>query len=203
MNIGDVFTNNAGQELVILSTQTVTRKCGKGTYKKAVVKFLETGTTKEAYFENIAVGKVRDEYAVSCYGVGYLGDRDKTIPYYKQASQLWRNMLKRCYSEKDEKGYKGAVVVSPRWLCLENFVNDLPKLKNFDRWLKGGKCSKTRFQLDKDMLGDGTVYSPHVCLFISEHENKSLGAINARAWDTRTGGIKPDHKILDRDLVKS
>lgn len=203
MNIGDVFTNNAGQEFVILSTQLVLRKCGRGYHKKAVVKFFETGTTKEAYFENIKAGKVRDDYAISCYGVGCLGNRDKSVPYYIQANQLWRNMLKRCYSDKDPKGYKGAVIVCKRWLCLENFVNDLPKLKNFDKWLEGGTCSKTRYQLDKDILGDGTVYSPHVCMFVTENENKRLGAINARAWDARMGGVKPDHKVLDRDLVKS
>lgn len=175
MKVGDILKNNADQELKILDIFRKKRSDSKSTYEMAVVQFLETGTTKEVYTSNLYRGKVRDEYAPSYYGIGYLGFRDKSCGYYKQGNQLWRNMLKRCYCEKDPKGYFGYSFVCNRWLCLANFLEDLPKLKNFDRWLEGGSCSSTRYNLDKDVLGDGVWYSPHNCQFITEFENKSLG----------------------------
>ena len=202
MKIGEIYENNSGQQFVVLKEFSKKRNTGKGTYTMYTVKFLTTGTVKDVYRENAIVGKVRDDYAISVYGVGFLGFRDKQCGFYKQGKQLWLNMMKRCYCAKDDRGYKGSVVVCPRWQCLELFLKDLPELKNFNLWLEGGKCSSTRYQLDKDVLGDGTVYSKETCMFITEKENKTLGAINARAWDKRYGGVKPTNKVLDRDLAK-
>lgn len=175
MQVGDILKNNAGQEFKILNIFRKRRQDSKSSYEMATVQFLETGTTKEVYTSNLYYGKVRDEYAPSYYDIGYLGFRDKDCGYYKQGNQLWRNMLKRCYCEKDPRGYFGYAFVCKRWLCLANFLEDLPKLKNFDKWLEGGVCSSTRYNLDKDVLGDGVWYSPHNCQFITEFENKSLG----------------------------
>lgn len=173
MQVGDILKNNAGYEFEVLN---IFRKEYKHKPQlMATVQFLETGTTKEVYVSNLTKGKIRDEYSPSYYGVGYLGDRSKSFEYYKQGEQLWRNMLKRCYYENEPKGYFGHAFVCKRWLCLSNFLEDLPKLKNFDKWLQGGKCSHTKYNLDKDVLGDGVWYSPHNCQFITEHENKSLG----------------------------
>lgn len=185
MKIGDKFTTNAGLVCKVIRVLSS---------KKVIVEFEKTHTTKEVYNENLYKGKVRDHYYPSTYDIGYLGDIDKTIPYYKQANQLWRNMMKRCYSRADNHGYRGSVSVDSRWLCLANFMADLPKLENFDKWLEGGSCTKTKYQLDKDILGDGTLYSLYTCKFISEHENKSLGALNARAWDARYGRETPKTK---------
>lgn len=193
MKQGDLFTSNSGHQCRVV-------KVISG--RKVVITFINTGTTKEVYVENLLKGKVRDEYEISIYNVGYLGFRDPNIDYYIKGGQLWRNMLKRCYSEKDTKGYAGVVVVEPRWHCLATFLEDLPKLENFDKWLNyNGKGCK--YQLDKDINGDGTVYSLSTCKFITEFENKSLGAINARAWDSRYGRSKPENKIYKRDLAGS
>lgn len=173
MEIGNKFFNNAGQEFEVI--KTFLKPTPKKTYKKALVKFLLTGTIKECYQENIIAGKVRDMYAPSCYDIGYFGDVDKTVKYYKQGYQLWRNMFKRCYSTKDPKGYYGkGIVVDARWHSLETFIKDLPKLKNFDMWLNAKELGVS-YQLDKDFLGDGKVYSIHTCQFITEFENKSAG----------------------------
>lgn len=186
MKVGDVFITNSGLNCSVIKIVN---------NKKVIIKFHNTGSVREVYIENLLSGKVRDLYNPSCYGIGYLGDIDKTIPYYKQAVQLWRNMFKRCYSEKDDRGYRGSVIVDTRWHNLATFIADLPKLENFNKWLQGGTCTKTKYQLDKDCLGDGSVYSVHTCKFITEHENKSLGAINARNWDSRYNRNRPLHKI--------
>lgn len=171
--------NNAGLEFEIISL------LGN---KQCIVKFTETGYTRQADINNVRAGKVRDHYAKSVYGRGYNGNHDNKKPYWKKARQLWTNMMKRCYSDKDTRGYlfKSQAVVDERWHCFANFLDDISELPNFDKWLAGGDCTQTRYTLDKDVLcGDHKVYSKHTCQFISEHENKRLGAIQARKTDPR------------------
>lgn len=167
-----------------LNERRESNSCGSFTIiwkqgKKCFVQFDHTGYTKEANIDNARAGKVTDPYYPNSYGVGYLGE-PKEEPYKKQAYQLWRNMLKRCYSKKDPRGYYGkGVSVDARWLCFANFLEDVPKLKNFDKWLNGHKKDQPKFNLDKDLLIEGNkVYSRETCQFISEYENKSAGGIN-------------------------
>lgn len=164
--------NNSGQTFIVLDERKVNRVNSKGYHRQVLVQFKDTGTTKWVYRENATKGKVNDPYAISVYGIGYMGDADKSLPYYKQAMQLWRNMMKRCYSTKDKKGYYGFAFVCTRWHCFENFINDLPQLENFDLWLSK---ENGNYNLDKDKYGDGKYYSKENCCFITEHENKSLG----------------------------
>lgn len=138
---------------------------------KVLVRFLETGSLVVAWSGNLSAGKVSDPYHKSRLGIGYLGHFEKTY-YYKQAYQLWSNMLKRCYDPNDKKGYFGkGVSVDPHWHCFANFVQDLPTLGGFGMWY--AKLGK--YNLDKDMLGDGKTYSKDTCWFIPESNNKSLG----------------------------
>lgn len=172
MSIENSYLNNAGQEFVVL--KEFRKKHGDREHNKWIVQFTDTGTTKEVYRENATAGKVRDEYAIAVYGKGYQGTFSKEqFPYWKQARQLWRNMMKRCYSTKDMKGYYGYATVCDRWHCFSTFLADLPTLNNFDLWLNP---IDEKYNLDKDKIGNGTVYSPLNCQFITEHENKSLGA---------------------------
>lgn len=164
--IDEIFTsNNSGDFRAVL-------KYGN----KYLIQFLDTGYSCEVFIENAKKGKVRDPYKPSVYSRGYEGVFDKKKhPYWKQAKQLWCNMMKRCYSEKDPKGYfhKG-VTVDDRWLCFANFLEDLPKLKNFSLWVNNGT---TKYNLDKDLIVRGNkVYSKELCQFITEFENKSEGS---------------------------
>lgn len=148
---------------------------------KCIIQFVDTGYTTKALYENIKLGKIADPYRKTCYGVGYVGEFKRTY-YWKQAKQLWRNMLKRCYSEKDSKGYfnKG-ITVDDRWLCFDNFNEDLPKLENFDLWLEGQRDNATKYNLDKDFKIDGNkVYSREACMFLTESFNKSYTSRNRK-----------------------
>lgn len=165
------FVSNSGKEFVILSKQG----------KKCIIQFTETGTTRTALYDNLVKGKVRDYYAKTSYGVGYPGEFKK-VSYWKQANQLWRNMLKRCYFQKDPRGYFGEAFVDARWLCFANFLEDLPKLQNFDAWLKGQNGDAQKYNLDKDRICKGNkVYSRETCQFLTEFENKSDGGKNRQA----------------------
>ena len=156
-----VYKNKSGLEFEVVERLSK---------EKVLVRFIETGSLVVAWSGNVAAGKISDPYHKSRLNIGYLGHFDKK-PYYKQAYQLWSNMLKRCYDKNDPKGYytKG-VVVDPHWHCFSNFLNDLPKLEGFNFWVTNQK-----YQLDKDTIGDGKTYSKETCAFIPETLNKSLG----------------------------
>jgi hypothetical protein len=156
--------NNKGLEFIILKEF--------GTPIKWLVRFIETGSTRVALKANASKGKITDLYHRSRYNVGYHGDVKK-VYYQKQATQLWANMLKRCYTD-DPKGYKKwGTLVSPRWHCLANFIEDIFFLDRFDEWV----VNTTKMNLDKDTKCPGcNIYSPDTCVFIGENLNKSLGA---------------------------
>lgn len=174
---------NDGSEFIILKTFLKPRKNSSTlNHRMWVVQFTETGTTMTVYRDNACKGKLKDPYKRSVYGQGYLGFVDKSKSYYKQANQLWRNMMKRCYSQKDTKGYYGKAFVDERWKCFSNFLEDLPKLNNFNLWLKGFK-SGVKYNLDKDLLSaDNKIYSRDTCQFVTEYENKSEGAKNGKPY---------------------
>lgn len=168
------FINNSGEKFKAFSRNG----------KKVKVVFEATGYTCEVFIDNARVGKVKDPYARSYLGVGYLGNADKRNPIYKQAMQLWRNMVKRCYNPKDEKGYYGKCLVSEDWLCFANFLKDIRELENFNEWLNGHNKGQPKYNLDKDLKVEGNkIYSKLLCSFVTEYENKSAGAKNARRLD--------------------
>ena len=157
---------------------TILEKTGN----RCKIVFKETGYTTTAYLENLKVGKVHDPYSKNCYSVGYHGEPAET-PYKDFAYTLWRNMLKRCYSQNDPRGYYGKgndVSVDERWLSFANFVDDLPHLNNFQQWLNG-QMDKTsvQFNLDKDFAYLGcNVYSRDNCQFLEEGLNKRVTSKN-------------------------
>jgi hypothetical protein len=157
------YTNMSGLEFSIIE------RVGKD---KVLVKFTETGSVVETWRGNCKAGKVADPFHKSRLGIGYLGFFQKTS-YHKPAYQLWSNMLKRCYDKNDKKGYYGRCVVAPEWHCYATFLDSLPKLEGFSDWKE-----RKNMNLDKDILGDGTVYSHLTCKFVTEFENKSLGKKN-------------------------
>ena len=151
-----------------------------------LIQFKDTGTTMQVLKANAIKGKVKDPYAVSVWGVGYVGFFSRKLPYWKQANQLWRNMMKRCYCEKDPRGYFGTAFVDSRWKCFANFLEDLPKLDNFEKWLDGF-ISGVKYNLDKDLKVEGNkLYSREVCSFVLESVNKSEGAKNGKPFTKKS-----------------
>lgn len=134
-----------------------------------------TGYSCIAYEANVKKGKITDPLLPSYLGVGIIGVPDKSLPYYAQAKQLWSNMIKRCYSDADTKGYYGRCFVDDRWKCFENFLIDISKLNGFEGWVNGKEIG-IYYNLDKDFLFKGNdTYSRYTCCFLPESFNKSLG----------------------------
>ena len=81
-------------------------------------------------------------------------------PYFR----TWFNMLRRCYDQKYQEKqptYTGAKVCE-EWLTFSNFKSWMEK-QDWD-----GK------HLDKDLLGNGKLYSPDTCCFLSRQVNNFL-----------------------------
>ncbi len=110
------------------------------------------------------------------YGVG-VNDADYVVcpsingnqtmcPFYRK----WKAMLERCYSEKiliKHPTYAGCYVCD-EWLTFSNFKSWMEK----HDWQ--GK------HLDKDIMGNGSIYSPENCCFVSPELNNFLTDAGAR-----------------------
>lgn len=77
-------------------------------------------------------------------------------PLYAQ----WKAMLWRCYSDRGP--YRGRTVVCHEWLLFSQF-----RLWMSEQVWEG--CD-----LDKDILGDGSEYSPETCAFVPHSINMLL-----------------------------
>ena len=85
--------------------------------------------------------------------------KEEGKPYIK-----WRQMLERCYSEaykRKEQSYKHCYVCD-EWKFYSNFK----------QWFNSHYIEG--FELDKDLLGDGVLYSPETCCFIPKHINLAI-----------------------------
>lgn len=76
----------------------------------------------------------------------------------------WHSMLRRCYSEvfhKNQVNYQGCVVCE-NWLTFSNFKS----------WMETQDWQGK--ELDKDILGNGKLYSPETCCFVSKELNSFI-----------------------------
>lgn len=124
------------------------------------------------------------------YGVGvndspYPTEPDKTVngrtinsrkcPYFV----LWKGILRRCYtsSVNENPTYIGCTV-DERWHSFMAFKTWMENQKQHVLWLEESdlpvKERKIKFQLDKDLLGNGKLYSPDTCVLIPSTLNSVL-----------------------------
>ncbi len=85
-----------------------------------------------------------------------LEGKQYTCPHYR----LWRDMVTRCYSGR-QPAYAN-VKVCQSWLTFSSFL-EWSQLNRVEGW-----------QLDKDFLGDGSLYSPATCAFIPTYLNNTF-----------------------------
>ena len=118
----------------------------------------------------IKTGAVKDKLLPSVLGVGIVGDKYncKINGKYVKEYQLWKSMLRRCYSDaykKKHQTYEGCEV-SDNFKSYEYFYEWCHKQIGF--------CNEG-WQLDKDLLVKGNkVYSESACVFIPKEINLAL-----------------------------
>jgi thymidylate synthase len=102
-------------------------------------------------------------------GVGFYGDADKKAPHYQMLVNVWRDMMKRCYSEGSRSypgyGAKG-VHISERWHNFENFYKDAQKLPGWPSKL----ARPNEYEIDKDILAASNCYHRETCKWASKEE---------------------------------
>lgn len=175
--VGEMFENEYGKYEII-----------KRVYgKKAIIRFLDTGTEVEDTMCNIMKLRVKDHNRPIIFGVGYIGkrkNRNEKISKNK-AYITWHNMLKRCYCEESLKKhptYYGCSVCD-EWKCFANFE------EWFDENYIEGYC------LDKDILVKGNkIYSPSTCVFIPNEINCLLTKRQNKRGDLPIGVTYSDSK---------
>jgi len=161
--IGEVYRSNEGIDFRIIGISDNRTKKGNAMF---IVKSLKTGYETEVECGNFKNGRVKDYGIPTVKGVGfsYRGCDSGSIVYKR-----WSGMLERCYDPKFSKyqwyGGKG-VKVCDRWLHFKNFEEDIKKLKNYDKFLENPRA----YGLDKDIIGDGMIYSPETCMFANMQE---------------------------------
>jgi hypothetical protein len=90
-------------------------------------------------------------------------------------------MLLRCYAEKHRDRYPwyAGVTVSDEWLFYSNFR----------RWMSSQEWKG--LQLDKDLIGDGTIYSESTCLMVTPEVNSFMKEKDG-GWGRHPVGVKLD-----------
>ena len=134
------------------------------------IQFLRTGYEMVSRLGDIKNGYVKDPYLPSVHGVGVLGTKYpiKVNDVKTKEYELWKSMLKRCYSDtckKKQPTYEGCEV-SDNFKSYEYFYEWCQKQIGFN---------KEGWQLDKDLLTKGNkVYSEDSCIFIPREINQIL-----------------------------
>ena len=142
-------------------------KCFVVDYKSAkevTVMFYNPACVVKCQMGQLKRGKVKNPLTPSFYGKGYIGVGKYSKKDFR-AFSLWAGMLNRAYCssfQQTQPTYKH-VTVCEDWLNFQNFAE----------WYYAQEFSTARddkgnyYQLDKDLLGNGTkVYSPKTCCFI-------------------------------------
>ena len=138
------------------------------------IQFVTTGYEMVARLNHIRNGEIKDPYTPSVYGVGIIGAKYPVSEGGRDTKEytLWKNMLKRCYSDAYKKK-------RPTYECCE--VSD--NFKNYEYFYEW--CHKQigfgnqGWHLDKDLLTKGNikgnkVYSEDSCVFIPSEINTLL-----------------------------
>lgn len=115
---------------------------------------------------NLTQGKVKDYYAPSVEGIGYIGRGKYSPSVNKKSYNTWKDMLRRV--TKPTKTYED-VSICNRWLNFQWFCEDIRKLEGFKLWA----CSDN-IHLDKDKIGS-KIYSPETCVFLTCEDNHARG----------------------------
>lgn len=168
VRIGEVYTNRDGLDFVIVEPSN------KANGYSALIRFVESGYETRSNLGRIYKGAIVDYYQKTIYGVACKGHTKCVTKLEKKAFKRWYCMIERCYN-KNAIGYKSyggkGVIVASRWLCFENFFEDLPKIEGYeeDAYING------RLELDKDLkFRDNKLYSLDTCMLVAKSENNKF-----------------------------
>jgi len=164
-HIGEKYKTTEGYQLEIIDGGSKNKYC--------TIKIEnENGTfIRESHIKEIKNGRIKNPYHRSVYGIGYFGvgdykskdkNKNRTL-FYK----TWTSMIRRCYSDKIKLNNYDNTKVCDGWHNYQVFAKWCDD--NYDDY------GEDDIALDKDLLGDGDLYSPDTCIFIPRKLNNFLG----------------------------
>ena len=117
-------------------------------------------------YTNFKQGSVSNPYFPTVCSTGYLGvgrfaTNNNCVEYV-----TWKDMLERCYSEKDKNDHLS-------YFGISEVCRDWWDYQNFGEWYETNKYDvNERLHLDKDILYAGNkIYSPYHCLLVPQRIN--------------------------------
>ena len=164
------------------------------TYYDIIVMF-DSGYIKSATMKEVKRNAIKDKLSPSVYGVGIVGIRYNTKVDGKHAIEYgtWKNMLRRCYSEKCRQKFQSYndCTVSENFKKYSYFYEWCEQQKGFNTFDENGNI----FELDKDLLVKGNkIYSETTCVFLPLEINIALAIKDSKHKKFHVGVRKNRNK---------
>ena len=164
------------------------------TYYDIIVMF-DSGYIKSATMKEVKRNAIKDKLSPSVYGVGIVGIRYNTKVDGKHTTEYgtWKNMLRRCYSEKGRHKFQSYddCTVSENFKKYSYFYEWVNKQVGFNSVDDMGNI----FQLDKDLLSKGNkIYSETTCVFLPLEINIALAIKDSKHKKFHVGVRKNRNK---------
>lgn len=174
VKVGDTFKQRCYGECEVIEYNSC---------ENVIVRFVSTGYETKTAVSSLRKGLVKDYLKPTVFGVGFnsygkLPIKGKDIVIDK-ARVKWKDMMTRCYGNKNNKSYKNCEV-SKEWHDFKVFLD----------WYRGKIVNEDylNYHLDKDLkiLGN-RVYSDKTCLLIPRKINNLLYKVKKKGKDTCIG----------------
>ena len=164
------------------------------TYYDVTILF-DSGYIKSATMKEVKRNAIKDKLSPSVYGVGIVGIRYNTKVDGKHTTEYgtWKNMLRRCYSEKGRHKFQSYddCTVSENFKRYGYFYEWVNKQVGFNTVDDMGNI----FQLDKDLLSKGNkIYSETTCVFLPLEINIALAIKDSKHKKFHVGVRKNRNK---------
>ena len=151
------------------------------------IRFINTGYNLITQSLNIRQGTIKDRLAPAVFGVGVVGGALTAVDGVRlKEYELWKNMIKRCYSKSYHEKYPtySSCSVSENFKYYPYFKEWCNKQDGFTSQDENGNY----FQLDKDILVKGNkVYSEELCVFVPKEINLLLVKCGRKRGDNPIG----------------
>lgn len=147
--------------------------------KKAYGLWIESNTLATVDKYGLSTGKIDDPNYPRIFNVGCRGSGVYNKTKNKDAYQVWYNIMSRCYNykAKDFKYYgKRGVEVCKHWHNFQNFAG----------WFYSNRVQD--YDIDKELFGNGVLYSADTCCFIPRRLNLLLSSLNKGIIKDNTSG---------------
>lgn len=176
LHVGQKFTTNSGWS-------------GEVTYynnPRSVGVLWQDGSRSEHPASHISKGAIKPLFQPSVLGVGYMGDGRFTSSLKNSGEDApaeilsyWQRMISRCFNPKEILKNTG------RRYIHTGVHKDWFNFQNFAEWAIREPNYNMKFDLDKDLLGEGLEYSPDNCCFLPTEVNVFL----AENWTKDTHNL--------------